>query len=303
MDVRQLDMFRAVAEEGSFTRAAERLHVSQSAISRQVKLLEEELGGILLHRGGKRVALTSPGELLLKTANRVYRDLQEVASQISDTHALHRGTLCLAGGMTVCMYILPRVLRKYRSLYKEVDLRVVSGATAGILRLIRNHEVDLALLTLPMMAKDLEVVPVLKEEMVVVTARGHPLSRERTIEPKRLGRYPWILYEAGSNTRQIQEQFFREEEIPVEVAMETENVEIIKAMAAAGLGITLIPYAAIVKDVRHGRFAYARVRGRRLYRETAWVYLKSDYVPRTITEMMRVFDLLKDQFGSKPPGA
>ncbi|HKC12772.1 MAG TPA: LysR family transcriptional regulator, partial [Vicinamibacteria bacterium] len=110
MDVRQLDMFRAVAEEGSFTRAAERLHVSQSAISRQVKLLEEELGGVLLHRGGKRVALTPPGELLLKTANRVHRDLQEVASQISDTHALQRGTLSLAGGMTVCMHILPRVL-------------------------------------------------------------------------------------------------------------------------------------------------------------------------------------------------
>jgi DNA-binding transcriptional LysR family regulator len=303
MDVRQLDMFRAVAEEGSFTRAAERLHVSQSAISRQVKLLEEELGGVLLHRGGKRVALTPPGELLLKTANRVHRDLQEVASQISDTHALHRGTLSLAGGMTVCMHILPRVLRKYRRLYKEVDLRVVSAATETILRLIRNHEVDLALLTLPIVAKDMEVVPVLKEEMVVVTARGHPLSRERTIDPPRLGRYPWILYEAGSNTRKILEQFFREEEIQVDVAMETENVEIIKAMVAAGLGITLIPYAAIAKDVRHGRFAYARVRGRRLHRETAWVYLQSDYVPRSMTEMMRVFDLMKDQFGSKPPGA
>jgi DNA-binding transcriptional LysR family regulator len=303
MDVRQLDMFRAVAEEGSFTRAAERLHVSQSAISRQVKLLEEELGGVLLHRGGKRVALTPPGELLLKTANRVHRDLQEVASQISDTHALHRGSLSLAGGMTVCMHILPRVLRKYRRLYKEVDLRVVSAATETILHLIRNHEVDLALLTLPIVAKDVEVVPVLKEEMVVVTARGHPLSRERTIDPSRLGRYPWILYEAESNTRKILEQFFREEEIQVDVAMETENVEIIKAMVAAGLGITLIPYAAIVKDVRHGRFAYARVRGRRLHRETAWVYLKSDYLPRSITEMMRVFDLMKDQFGSKPPGA
>jgi LysR family transcriptional regulator, transcriptional activator of the cysJI operon len=149
----------------------------------------------------------------------------------------------------------------------------------------------------------MEVVPVLKEEMVVVTAHGHPLSRERTIDPSRLGRYPWILYEAGSNTRKILEQFFREEEIQVDVAMETENVEIIKAMVAAGLGITLIPYAAIVKDVRHGRFAYARVRGRRLYRETAWVYLTSDYVPRSITEMMRVFDLMKDQFGGKPPGA
>src|SRR5206468_1359962 len=107
MDVRQLEMFRSVAEEGGFTRAAQRLHVSQSAISRQVKLLEEELGGLLLHRGPRRVALTAPGELLLQMASRVQRDMEEVVSQISDTHQLQRGTLSLAGGMTVCMYVLP----------------------------------------------------------------------------------------------------------------------------------------------------------------------------------------------------
>jgi DNA-binding transcriptional LysR family regulator len=303
MDIRQLDMFRAVAEEGSFTRAAERLHVSQSAISRQVKLLEDELGGMLLHRGARRVALTHPGELLLKMANRVSRDIQEVVSQISETHALTRGTLTLAGGMTVCMYILPRLLKKYRSLHKKVDLRVVSSSAESLLRMLRSHEVDLALMTLPIVAKDLEVVPVLREEMVVVTAPGHPLPRRRAVDPKDLGRFPMILYEAGSNTRKVQDQLLLEEQVPVEVAMETENVEIIKSMVANGLGITLIPYAAIAKDVRHGRFTYARIRGRRLYRETGWIYLKSDHVPRTITEMLRVFDQMKDQFQSKPPGA
>jgi DNA-binding transcriptional LysR family regulator len=303
MDIRQLDMFRAVAEEGSFTRAAERLHVSQSAISRQVKLLEDELGGTLLHRGARRVALTHPGELLLKMANRVSRDIQEVVSQISETHALTRGTLTLAGGMTVCMYILPRLLKKYRSLHKKVDLRVVSSSAESLLRMLRSHEVDLALMTLPIVAKDLEVVPVLREEMVVVTAPGHPLPRRRGVDPQELGRFPLILYEAGSNTRKVQDQLLLEEQVPVEVAMETENVEIIKSMVANGLGITLIPYAAIAKDVRHGRFAYARIRGRRLFRETGWVYVKSDYVPRTITEMLRVFDQMKEQFQSKPPGS
>src|SRR2546425_10339640 len=102
-------MFRTVAEDGTFTRAAERLRVSQSAISRQVKLLEEELGGVLLHRGARRVSLTPAGELLLKMANRVHRDMQDVVSQISDTHALRRGSLTLPGRMTVRMYILPGV--------------------------------------------------------------------------------------------------------------------------------------------------------------------------------------------------
>jgi DNA-binding transcriptional LysR family regulator len=303
MDIRQLEMFRTVAEEGSFTRAAQRLHVSQSAISRQIKLLEEELGGLLLHRGARRVTLTHAGELLLRMAGRVQHDIQEVVSQISDTHELRRGTVTLAGGMTVCMYILPRLLKKYRSLYKQVDLKVASGSAEELAHMLRSHEADLALMTLPVVAKDLEVRPVLKEEMVVVTAPGHPLCRKRTVDPLQLGRFPWIVYEPGSNTRKVLDQFFLEEQIPMEVAMETENVEIIKSMVAAGLGVTIIPYMAIARDLRHRRFAYARVRGRRLYRETGWVYLKTDYVPRTITEMLRVFDQMKDQFGMRPPGA
>jgi DNA-binding transcriptional LysR family regulator len=302
MDVRQLEMFRAVAEEGGFTRAAQRLKVSQSAVSRQVKLLEEELGGLLLHRTGKGVTVTAQGELLLKAANRIHRDLQDVAWEISETQKLQRGRLSLGGGMTVCMYVLPRLLKKFRSLYKEVDLRVTSGTSEAILRLVRNHQVDLGLLTLPIVATDLEVQPVLKEEMVVVTAPRHPLARQRTVDAKSLGRFPLVLFERGSNTRKVLDELFLEEEIPTDVAMETENVEIIKAMVASGLGISVIPYAAIARDMRAGRFGWARLRGRRIYREAGWVYLKSDHVPRAIPEMLRVFDLIKDQFGGKAPG-
>jgi DNA-binding transcriptional LysR family regulator len=303
MDVRQLEMFRAVAEEGSFTRAAQRLHVSQSAVSRQVKLLEDELGGLLLHRGGNGITLTGPGELVLKAANRVQRDLQDVVWQLSENQKLQRGLLRLGGGMTVCLYILPRLLKKFRSRFKQVELHVASGTSEAILRLLRNHQVDLGLLTLPVVATDLEVLPVLKEEMVVVMAPRHPLARARSVEPRQLGRFPLILFESGSNTRKVVDQFFVEEEIPTQVAMETENVEIIKAMVASGLGISVVPYAAIAKDVRSERFAWARVRGRRLYRETGWVYLKSDHLPRPVPEMLRVFEEMKDEFGGRPPGA
>jgi DNA-binding transcriptional LysR family regulator len=302
MDVRQLDMFRAVAEEGGFTRAAQRLRVSQSAVSRQVKLLEDELGATLLHRTGKGVTVTGQGELLLKAANRIHRDLQDVAWEISETQKLQRGLLSLGGGMTVCMYVLPRLLKKFRTLHQDVELRVTSGTSEAILRLVRNHQVDLGLLTLPIVASDLEVHPVLKEEMVVVTAPRHPLARERAVEPRSLGRYPFILFERGSNTRKMLDEFFLEQEIPADVAMETENVEIIKAMVASGLGISIIPYAAIARDLRSGRFAWTRIRGPRLYREAGWVYLRSDHVPRAIPEVLRVFGLIQEQFGGKAPG-
>lgn len=302
MDVRQLEMFRAVAEEGTVTRAAERLHVSQSAVSRQLQLLEQELGTQLLHRTGRGVTLTGSGEILLTTANRINRDIQEVVSQISQTQQLQRGVLKLGAGMTVCLYILPKLLKKFRSLYRKLDLHVVAGSVDEILRLLRSNELDLALLTLPIVAPDLEISPVLKEEMVVVTAAGHPLTRERHIDARSLGRHPMVLFESGSNTRYVLDEFFREQKIPAKVVMETENVEIIKAMVANGLGVTVIPYAAIASERRHGRFAWARIRGHRLYRETGWVYGKSEYVSRSVTEVLRVFDAMKEQFGGNPPG-
>jgi DNA-binding transcriptional LysR family regulator len=195
--------------------------------------------------------------------------------------------------MTVCLHVLPRVLREYHKKYGGVDIKVVTGRNEGILALLRGHEVDLALLTLPILDRDLEVVPVLKEEMVVVTAKNHPLANSRSVDVATLASYPQILYEEGSNTRRVQNELFAQTGAPLNVAMETENVEITKAMVGAGLGITLIPHAAIEREVRTGQLAITRVRGQRLYRQAGWVYLKTDYVPPPVTAMLELFDALK----------
>ena len=302
MDVRQLEMFRAVAEAGSFTAASQRLHVSQSAISRQLKLLEEELGTLLLERTGRGVNVTPEGHLLLVTANRIWRDMQEVVAQIADTQKLQRGIISLGGGMTVCLHILPKLLKKFRALYKNVDVRITTGTADQLLQSLRAHEVDLLLLTLPILGADLEVVPVLKEEMLVIAAKNHALMRTRSVDARSLARYPLILFETGSNTRRVVDDFLLAQQTAVNVVMETENVEIIKAMVANGLGVTILPYGALAADLRQGRFAWARVRGAHLYRETGWVYLKSAHRPRSIAEVLRVFDEMKDQFGGKPSG-
>ncbi len=301
MDVRQLEMFRAVAEEGSFTRAALRLHVSQSAVSRQLQLLEAELGGPLLHRSIKGVTLTAEGELLLRTANRIHRDIREAVWEISETQKLKRGQLRIAGGGTVCQYVLPKLLKRFRALHKDVDLLVKTGSTLAVLQLLRNHQLDIALLTLPITGADLEVRSVLREELVVVTALKHPLTEQRVIDAASLADHPLVLFEPGSNTRLLVDQFFADQQVPMNVAMETESVEIIKAMVASGLGIALVPYVAIAGDEKSRKLAWARIRGQRLYREQGWVYLKSDHLPRPIVEVLRVFDDMKAELGAKPP--
>src|ERR1043166_9099563 len=107
VDLRQLEIIRAIAESGSFTAAGEKLHVSQSAISRQILLLEDELGEPVFHRIGRRVRITPAGESLLQLSHRVFRDLQETVSAISDTREALRGSIGLVGGMTVCLYVFP----------------------------------------------------------------------------------------------------------------------------------------------------------------------------------------------------
>ncbi|HLN81015.1 MAG TPA: LysR substrate-binding domain-containing protein, partial [Thermoanaerobaculia bacterium] len=263
----------------------------------------KELGGPLLNRDGRRVSLTESGEILVRSAYNVFREMQRVVEQLSDVHELRWGRIRLAGGMSVCMYILPRLLKRYRKLHPDVDVRVSSGSSEEIIRKLRGHEMDLALLTLPVIADDLQVIPVLEEEMVVVTAQRHPFARKRMVSAREIGKYPLILYETGSRTRETIENFLREENVSADVAMETENAEIIKAMVASGIGITVLSHAAVAPDLRHKRLAIARIRGRKLYRETGWVYLKSDYVPRTVTEMLRVFETMRGEFTSRLPAA
>ncbi|HUP45781.1 MAG TPA: LysR family transcriptional regulator [Thermoanaerobaculia bacterium] len=301
MDLRQLQMFRAVAEEGAFTRAAGRLHVSQSAISRQLQLLEQELGTLLLHRSAKGVTLTPHGELLLATATRIDREVQDAVAQISDTQKRLRGSLTVGGGMTVSLYVLPKLLKKFRARHKDVDLHVITGEADVLIRKLRTRQLDLALLTLPIVEEDLDVRPVMKEELVVVTEGNHPLARERSVDARTLGRYPLILFEPGSNTRRVLDEFFRDEEVPMKIAMETQNVQIIKAMVSNGLGVSLLPYSAIAGEIRTGRYAWTRVRGRHLFRETGWVFLRSEYVPRAVSEALRIFETMRKQFGGKPP--
>ena len=148
MDLRQLEVIRAIAETGSFTAAGQRLHVSQSAISRQVILLEEELGEAVFHRVGRRVRITPAGESLLRLSHRVFQDLQDTVSAISDTRESLRGSIGLVGGMTVCLYVFPALLAEVRRIHPTLDMRVTVGSTQRSIEMLRSGAGDLGLLTL-----------------------------------------------------------------------------------------------------------------------------------------------------------
>jgi DNA-binding transcriptional LysR family regulator len=293
MDLRQLEIIRAIADTGSFTAAGAKLHVSQSAISRQILLLEEELGEPVFHRIGRRIRITPAGESLLQLSHRVFQDLQDTVSAISDKQESLNGSMRLVGGMTVCLYVFPALLAEMRRVHPHLDLKITVGSAERSIAMLRSGAGDLGLISLPVDAADLVSVPVLEEELLLVTYPSHPFAKKKTITPADLTREHFIVFESGSITRKLVEEFFTRERIKPEIVMETENVEIIKAMVRHGLGISIIPWQAAAADVRTKQLFCSRIAGHALRRQTGWIYPKMSRLPRTVSEVIRVFDTVR----------
>lgn len=300
MDLRQLEIIRAIAETGSFTAAGHKLHVSQSAISRQILLLEDELKTPVFLRIGRRIRITPAGESLLQLSHRVFQDLNDTVATISDSQETLRGTVRILGGMTVCLYVFPSLLSELAKQHPTLEAKIVSDSTERCLQSLRAGTGDIALLTLPIRDADMVTVPVLQEELLVVTSAKHPLTKRRKVNAQDLASQPFVLFESGSNTRRVVDEFFASAGIEPRIVMETENVEILKALVRHGHGITIVSYQSVARDVASGHLYCARIDGRPLIRETGWVYPKMSRTPRAVDEVIKAFEKVKPRLRLTP---
>ena len=301
MDLRQLEILRAIAETGSFTASGKKLHVSQSAISRQILLLEEELGEPLFLRVGRQVRMTAAAESLVQLGARVFQDVRETLASITDHTRELRGAMRISGGMTVCLYVLPSLFKHLRKGHPQLDVRFTVATTGQSVEAIRGGRVDAGLLTLPVEESDLVTVPVMHEELLLITNPGHPLARRRHVVPSDLADQPFVLFEPGSATRHVIDHFFATENLEPTIVMDTENVEIIKAMVKTGLGMGIVPYQAVAREVRMHQLFCTRIEGHELVRETGWVYPRANRVPRMIHELLQAFHEIKGRLHLAPP--
>jgi DNA-binding transcriptional LysR family regulator len=300
VDLRQLEILRAVAQTGSFTSAGQQLHLSQSAVSRQILLLEEELKEQLFLRLGRKIRITPAGTTLLGLSERMFEDLERTRASILDNQRSVSGTVRLVGGMTVCLYVFPPLLKAFRKEHPAVEVKLTPGATPRLVRQLRTGGADLGLLTLPIDDPNLVSIPVMREELMLVTAPTHPLAKRRQITPHDLVGQPFVLFEAGSNSRKTIEEFFVREQIAPRVVTETENVEIIKALVMVGMGMAILPYQAVAREVRAGQLFCSRIAGVQLVRETGWVHLRLNRVPRAMQEIMQMFDKIRPRLKLSP---
>lgn len=250
-----VETFCAVVEAGSFNLAAERLHLSQPAISKQIKAMEAELGVQLLLRSARGVELTPVGRQIHRMARRALAVEEGCQRAAEAWKGEEKGRLVVGAGLTLILFTLPPVIQAFRERVPGVQLEVVTGDSRESLGRLLSFQVDVALVTSPVPHPEVQPIPLFIDPLVVVAAPGIPLPQ--TIPD--LGDAPLIAFRRGSGIRQYVDQVLEGRGARPQVAMEFDSIEAIKTMAGLGLGLALLPLSAVREEVAHGRLAMIRL--------------------------------------------
>ena len=274
MDLQQLRGFFEVAREGSFTRAANKLFVTQPAISQQVKALEEEIGDRLIERTRKVLRLTPAGEILFRRARSVFGDLDEAIDEIDALRNVMRGTVTIGTSDTNCMYVLPQVLDRFRNAYPKVEVVVLNKTSTEVNELVLDDAVDFGLVTLPAGHRDLGVEPLFTRRDAVICRPDHPLACRQSVSLKTIAAHPILALEHGSMTRSVMEEAFEQAGQEMHVTMNLGSVEVIKRFVEIGFGIAMVPGVSVVRELEEGNLAAVPIRGMKP-REIGLVFRRS----------------------------
>jgi DNA-binding transcriptional LysR family regulator len=284
MDLRQLQMFEAVLATTSITKAAERLFVTPSAVSLQLKLLSGELHADLFVRRGKRLAPTPAAVRLSHYTRDMFALVGEIRRDFgnqTDGQPFVIGT-----GLTTLLYQMSEPIRLLRREYPDTEIRIITGSTEDIVLGLRTRAMDLGIVSLPARADGLHLTPLFEEELVLVVCRSLYPGDAPDVPPADIAALPLIVYPKGSNTRANIDQFLRGLGIAAHVSMELDNAEAIKRLVESGYGASFLP-ANCIRDASPA-LRKLHVRGARLMRQLAIAVSETKY-PRKLTGSISAF--------------
>lgn len=277
----RLKVFRTVAAEMSFRKAAEVLHLSQPAVSQQIRTLEEEAGSRLFDRGvgeghGTQIALTEAGRTLLgyaATAAATMEDARRALAALQDDVA---GELRLGASTTVAQYVLPRILGAFLRQYPRVEMSVMSGNTERIVEAVAEEKIALGIIEGPAMRREVKTERMIRDEMVLIASPNHAWARMGTIAAMELTKAPLLLRERGSGSRRVVERALKKMGLPLRllnVVMELDSTEAIISGVEAELGVGFVSRCAIGKVLRLGTVRVISVKGVEILRDFSFVRL------------------------------
>ncbi len=243
MELRQLLYFVAVANHESFTRAAEELHLAQSAVSQQVKRLERELGTDLLLRTTRRVELTQAGEIALTRATRVLSEVDALRSELDELRGLLRGRLVVGGVLPAGGIDLPALLLEFRQLHPHIEVQLVEGTATDMVKRLHGDEIDAAIAMVdPDEAPEDLVAERLGEELLVLAmAPDDELSKRKRVRFGDLHGRPFVSFRIGSAVRGVVDRALADAQTEPRIAFETNDLSMMRAVVARGLGVAVVP--------------------------------------------------------------
>jgi LysR family transcriptional regulator, low CO2-responsive transcriptional regulator len=282
MDFDQLITFLEVAKQGSFSRAGEKVFRSQSAVSAQIRQLEQEYGDRLLDRSGKTVKLTPAGQVLFEYAERLKNLRDESLMAVADHGSTPRGTLLIGANEATCLYVLPDVFAEYCRLYPTVQISIYRNFSYKIVEKLENGSIDVGIVTLPVKSPSLKIQPIYRDKLMLMVSPRNPLARHRVVPVSEIVKHP-LLFPKTGHTRRLLDKLFRSQAYPVQIRMELPSVGMIKSFVAADLGVSLISESFARDEVRAGQVKLIELEDVDLWRELGLAYRRDRTLPRATT--------------------
>ncbi|MFQ3188056.1 MAG: DNA-binding transcriptional LysR family regulator [Gammaproteobacteria bacterium] len=250
MQLSQITTFLTIAELRSFSLAAEQLHITQPAVSKRIRQLEQSMKTSLFDRIGKRSILTPNGRAFLPHAERILHEVNSYRSSLEGQNDKPSGTLSLATSHHIGLHRLPQILRDFKIKYPQVDLDLHFMDSEDACVAVANNELELAIVTLPENTDPrLSLEAIWIDALQIVLAPDHPLANDEHIDKLKLLDYPAILPSMGTFTRRIINNYFSSSKDQLKIALETNYLETIKVMVSANLGWSMLPASMLDKTV------------------------------------------------------
>jgi DNA-binding transcriptional LysR family regulator len=285
MDFDQLVTFLEVAKLGSFSRAGQKVFRSQSAVSAQIRQLEQEYGDKLLDRSGKTVRLTPAGRVLFAYAERLRKLREESLLAVADQGVTARGTLIIGANEATCLYVLPKVFAEYCHLYPQVQISIYRNFSYKIIEKLENGSIDVGIVTLPVKSPSLKTHLIFRDQLVLMVAPDNPLAAKKSVSVDDIAKQPLLFPKTGF-TRQLMDKIFRPYSPQLRIRMELPSIGMIKRFVAAGLGVSLISSTFAHDQVQSGQVVLIPLQDVELWRELGIAYRRDRTHTRPTTSFI-----------------
>ncbi|MHB8573978.1 MAG: LysR family transcriptional regulator [Dehalococcoidia bacterium] len=292
VELAQLEAFVQVAAYRSFSKAAEVLYLTQPSVTARIQTLERELAESLFERTGRSVKLTDAGQTFLQYAERSLKDVQEGKDALEALRNAEFGNLRIGSAVTISTYVLPRILKSYRSHFPGVDVSVRTGRSDDVLQLLIEDEVQVGLVR-ALLHPEIETIHLYDDEVILVTDHNHAFAQSRTARIEEVSRQPLIFFDKGSSYYGLIHGIFREAGLVPTHSMQLDSMEATKKMVEEGLGIAILPRVSVERELKLGILVEVEITGApRFKRQIALIYRRNRKHARTVSAFVETLRAL-----------